>query len=172
MSSDSDTVQLSATPPAAAKEKPFCRHFFAPCNAVERRIYLITLVKGCFLIVVTIFAVFPIYWGSLWKTPVRPLNGWVVDFDGGPIGQFVAAQLVATSPATKVTLMGVPASHFPGGPNDLINDVVEQHTWVAVAINPGASARLQASYVNPNATYNGTEAITMYAAEARNENAL
>lgn len=40
----------------------------------------------------------------------------------------------------------------------------------AVEVHEGASARLNASYINPNATYNGAEAITVYVNEARNEN--
>ncbi|KAG6845497.1 hypothetical protein H0H87_008394 [Tephrocybe sp. NHM501043] len=170
--SDSDTVSQPSPPTSSiTRERPFCRHFFAPCNAVERKIYLKALVGGCFLIILAIFAVFPIYWGALWKTPERALNGWVIDFDGGMVGQVVAGHLASASSATKVALTAVPSVNFPGGPNDLANAVVEQHTWVAVAINPGTSERLQASYLNPNTTYNGAGAITMYAAEARNENA-
>ncbi|KAG6835079.1 hypothetical protein H0H93_005040 [Arthromyces matolae] len=82
----------------------------------------------------------------------------------------------------------MPSGNFPGGPNDLANAVVQQHTWVAVTstsitrllrptyddrtVNPGASARLEASYANPNSSYNGSEAVSVYAAEARNENAF
>ncbi|KAG6917873.1 hypothetical protein DXG01_000643 [Tephrocybe rancida] len=170
--SHSDTVQPSATPPASIdSEKPFSKYFSSPKLAAERALYLKALIGGCFIIVIAIFSVFPIYWGALWKTPERSLNGWVVDFDGGTVGQTVAGQLLAASGATKVAFTTAPSSNFPGGPNDLINAVVEQKTWFAVTINPGASDRLQESYSNPNANYNGTEAVSMYAAEARNENA-
>jgi hypothetical protein len=30
------------------------------------------------MVIVLIFAVFPLYWGSLWKTPVAQVDGWVV----------------------------------------------------------------------------------------------
>jgi hypothetical protein len=43
-----------------------------------RKIFLKEFIGGVFLVVLTIFAVFPIYWGSLWKVPDRPLKGWVV----------------------------------------------------------------------------------------------
>lgn len=39
-------------------------------------------------------------------------------------------------------------------------------------VNAGASDRLKASYANPNSSYDGADAITIYADEARNENAL
>lgn len=38
-------------------------------------------------------------------------------------------------------------------------------------VNAGASARLSDAVQNPNSSYNGSLAITVYAAEARNENA-
>ena len=80
------------------------------------------------------------------------------------------------------------ATSFPGGESQVSRSVVEQAAWVAVAscvissflasspltdhvVHEGASARLQSSYRSPNATYNGSDAITVYAAEARNENA-
>ena len=39
------------------------------------------------------------------------------------------------------------------------------------SVNPGASSRLTNSLASPNTTYDGSEAITAYAEEARNENA-
>ncbi|KAG5726670.1 Nitrosoguanidine resistance protein SNG1, partial [Termitomyces sp. T112] len=158
-------------PRSIATEKPFSRQFFSPINAVQRKIYLKGLIGGCFMVIITIFAVFPIYWGALWKTPQRSLKGWIVDFDGGPVGQAITTQMVSASSQTKLTLAVMPSNNFPGGPNGLARSVVEQHTWVAVTINPGASERLQASYSSPNPTYDGSDAITVYGAEARNENA-
>lgn len=83
----------------------------------------------------------------------------------------------------------MPASRFPGGDTELANAVVEQKIWVALAgmptfhvpalnathshpVNANATANLTASYANPDRTYNGSQAITVYAVEARNENAL
>ncbi|KAJ7651242.1 hypothetical protein FB45DRAFT_33353 [Roridomyces roridus] len=43
--------------------------------------------------VVSIFAVFPIYWGSVWSFPHDTLPGWIVDFDGGAVGQAVPEAL-------------------------------------------------------------------------------
>jgi len=37
-------------------------------------------------------------------------------------------------------------------------------------VNPGASNRLSTSLNTPNATYDGSEAITVFASEARQEN--
>lgn len=43
-----------------------------------RMIYLKTYISGLSLVIVTIFAVFSIYWGALWKVPTHPLQGWIV----------------------------------------------------------------------------------------------
>ncbi|KAJ3514420.1 hypothetical protein NLJ89_g2395 [Agrocybe chaxingu] len=140
--------------------------------AAARSIYLKIFMGGAFMTIVTIFAVFSIFWGSLWKIPAHNLHGWVVDFDEGTIGQGVAQALGAQPAGSRITWTVVPASQFPGGPPQLGRDVLEEHTWVAVAINPGATARLTASISSPNSSYDGTEAITVYATEARNENAF
>ncbi|RDB16010.1 Nitrosoguanidine resistance protein SNG1 [Hypsizygus marmoreus] len=154
-------------------EIPFSRSFFDKNNAVARSIYLKIVIGGCFSLILTIFAVFPIYWGALWKTPVHNLNGWVIDFDGGRVGQTVVQALTSpeASQLGKVTWTAVPASQFPDGLGQLGNAVVNEQTWVAIAIHAGSTARLQASYASPNASYTGTDTITVYAAEARNENA-
>jgi hypothetical protein len=59
-------------------EQPFSRSFFDKTNATARKIYLRLFLSGCFLVIVAIFTILAIYWGSLWKTPVKNLNGWVV----------------------------------------------------------------------------------------------
>jgi hypothetical protein len=59
-------------------EKPNSRTFFDKRNAAGRQIYFKTLGGGIFAVIVAIFLIISIYWGSLWKTPVRPLDGWVI----------------------------------------------------------------------------------------------
>ena len=41
-----------------------------------------------------------------------------------------------------------------------------------LSVNPGSSSRLTAALAAPNASYDGSEVITAYGVEARNENAL
>lgn len=43
-----------------------------------RVIYLKAYLGGLFLVVLAIFGVFSIYWGSLWKVPAHTLQGWIV----------------------------------------------------------------------------------------------
>ncbi|KAG5636442.1 hypothetical protein H0H81_008032 [Sphagnurus paluster] len=167
------TMSIRSTSPSSEK-KPFSQNFFDQGNSEGRSIYLKTLCGGTFAIILVIFSIFPIYWGSLWKTPVRNIQGWVVDFDGGLVGQTVSQALTSqqVSQQGKVTWTAVSPSRFPNGVIDLSNDVVEQHVWTAIAIQAGSTERLQASYATPNASYDGTSAITVYGVEARNENAF
>ncbi|KAG6844444.1 hypothetical protein H0H87_006898 [Tephrocybe sp. NHM501043] len=164
---------LSQASDTTSAEKPFSREFFDKNNAVQRGIYFKVLFGGIFALVLCIFAIFSIFWGALWKTPARNLNGWVIDFDGGLIGQTVAEALSSeqVSAMGKVTWSVVPAAQFPDGLDSVANDVREEKTWAAIAIHAGSTARLQASLATPNASYDGSEAITVYGTEARNENA-
>lgn len=41
-----------------------------------------------------------------------------------------------------------------------------------IPVNPGSSARLAAALSSANSSYDGTQAMTVFAAEARQENAL
>ncbi|KAG5641496.1 hypothetical protein DXG03_005093, partial [Asterophora parasitica] len=133
MSFHGTSVELPIPP--AKSERPFSKSFFDADIAVERATYLKILFGGTFSIIIVIFAVFPIFWGALWKTPIRNLDGWVVDFDGGLIGQTVTQALTSAqaSHLGKVTWTAVSATQFAGGLIDLAGDVKEQRTWVAIA---------------------------------------
>ncbi|KAF9484292.1 hypothetical protein BDN70DRAFT_989742 [Pholiota conissans] len=143
-----------------------------PQGAAARAAYLKIFLGGCFMILILIFGILSIFWGSLWKIPARNLHGWVVDFDGGLIGQTVSTALSAPSGVSKVTWTVVPASQFPGGAQEVGAAVLEEHTWAAVTINAGSTARLMQSLSSPNTTYDGRDAITAFGVEARNENAF
>ncbi|TFK35230.1 hypothetical protein BDQ12DRAFT_688429 [Crucibulum laeve] len=139
------------------------------------------------MVILLIFSIFSIYWGALWKTPVGGLEGWIVDFDADQIGTSISRAILSppssdsssipsgsTIPASTRQLVKwtqIPASRFPGGPAQLAHEVLEEKVWVGVAINPNSTSRYLASLSNPNASYAGTDAMTVYAVEARNENA-
>jgi hypothetical protein len=116
------------------------------------------------------------------------------DFDGGVVGRTVVeglTQNAALAAQSKVRWTLVDARDFSEGPSQVGHVVVEQQTWTAITstffplthstpradislsptVNPGSSDRLQASYTSPNASYDGSDAITVFGNEARNENA-
>ncbi|KAF8886305.1 hypothetical protein BD779DRAFT_1530650 [Infundibulicybe gibba] len=151
----SDTSERTSSPP-----KPFsARHL--PENIFE----------GTLMVCITIFTVLPIYWGALWKTPAHNLSGWVVDFDGGQIGQSSIRGLQA-APGSRITWTVLPASDFPEGSTQVRDAVLHHKAWIAVTINSGATSNLLRAVSAPNASYDGSEALTVYAEEARSENAF
>jgi len=74
-----------ATPPEPEPEferpilfsKKFCQRGDAEVKRA-RFIYLRSFFLGLFLVVLAMFSIFSIYWGSLWKIPAHPLEGWIV----------------------------------------------------------------------------------------------
>ncbi|KAJ6560477.1 hypothetical protein B0H10DRAFT_2115024 [Mycena sp. CBHHK59/15] len=160
--------------PQPTKEVPFSSGFLdkTPTGCAARRIYLKTLISGVAALGIVVFVVFSIYWGSVWSTPHHNLPGWIVDFDGGSIGQGVVQVLSAIDPGVNgIVWEVVSASQFPGGISQVENAVVQEETWVALTINSGASANLTAALAAADASYNSSLAITFIGAEARNENA-
>lgn len=96
---------------------------------------------------------------------------------------------MASNQASKISWTVVSKDRFRGGPNEVSNAVSEHKTWIAVTsmstcppaikkltldtlVNPGASTRLTTALENPDPTYDGSQAISIFASEARNENAL
>lgn len=155
---------------------PYGHNFFDNKHAGfkrSRNTYLKVLVLQVILIILTTWGVLAIYWGALWRPNhgIHNLNGWIVDFDGGAMGQVVREALLnVTGPKTGLDWRVIDPSMFPGGQDDLPGRIVDERAWVAVAIAPGASARLQAAIAARDSTYNSSSAVTAYAAEARNEN--
>ncbi|KAJ7319411.1 hypothetical protein DFH08DRAFT_713771 [Mycena albidolilacea] len=152
---------------------PFSAQFLdkTPEAAAARAIYLKTVFGGVGALVVVIFAVFSIYWGSVWSTPHHSLPGWIVDFDGGAVGQSVSNALISINAGTSgIAWQVVPASQFPGGISQLQNAIVQEKTWYAVTINSGATTSLSAAVSAVDASYNSSLAITFMGSEARNEN--
>jgi len=50
----------------------------SPEYAAARQTYLKIFLIGSLMTIIIIFAIFPIFWGALWKTPVGRLSGWIV----------------------------------------------------------------------------------------------
>ncbi|CAA7263441.1 unnamed protein product [Cyclocybe aegerita] len=160
--------------PPPPPPKWFMKNFLAkgdPEVSRARKIYLKAYISGLGMVIITIFCVFSIYWGSLWKVPEHSLRGIVVDFDGGEIGQSVVQSLINSPPPQVVRWRMRSPRRFPRGPVDVQNSLKENEAWAAIVINDGASANLANALLSPNGSYNGSEAITAYGVEARNENA-
>ena len=109
----------------------------------------------------------------MWKIQdgIHNLNGWVVDFDGGAMGQVVQALATnTTGPKDSLSWSVMSASMFRNGPSDVAQAVIDENCWVAIVINPQATAKLNAAVSTADSSYDGSSAVTIYAVEARNEN--
>ncbi|KAK0485965.1 hypothetical protein IW261DRAFT_1453011 [Armillaria novae-zelandiae] len=150
---------------------PFSLTLFAENpEFIEARLKFIKMMAlRTVLMIMAIFAYFSIYWGALWKVPARPLEGWIIDFDGSRIGSTVKEELLKQSD-NRITWQIHSTQGF-NNTNDVVIAVVEEECWVAVTISAGATARLNATLVSGDGSYNSSAAITIIAIEARNENA-
>ncbi|KAF8585956.1 hypothetical protein K439DRAFT_1409463 [Ramaria rubella] len=176
-STSSHDTSTPSSPPTMnpTDNEPFTASFWSKDarTSCMRKAYITTLARGTLLTAVAILAVLSIYWGALWKIQdgVHNLNGVIVDFDGGPMGQVI--QDVAkniTGPKTSVTWSSAPPSSFPNGPTDVAQAVIDEVYWIAIVINPAATAKLAAAVSTADPSYNSSEAVSIYAVEARNEN--
>ncbi|KAF8189646.1 hypothetical protein BJ912DRAFT_925825 [Pholiota molesta] len=157
---------------SARARPPFSKWFHQrgdPEVSRARRIYLKAYLSGLAMVAVSIFVVFSIYWGSLWRVPAHSIQGWIVDFDGGAVGHTITQSLASRGHAV-IKWEVIPPGRF-ADVHGVTEAIVQEQTWVAVVINGGATSNLQGAIRNPTPDYNGSAAITAYGAEARNENA-
>ncbi len=112
------------------------------------------------------------------------------DFDGSSVGSAVTSGLASNT--GKVTWTEISASAFPNGASDVEHQLKENKVWTAIVgtfpftsfdqltspisptlkVHANATTRLQSATQAAEASYNGSQAISFYGVEARNENAL
>ena len=64
-----------------------------------------------------------------------------------------------------------PSSSYPSV-QDAIDNMLDEQVWAAITINSGATSNLQSARQGGDASYNGSSAISIYYAQARNEMAM
>ncbi|KAG8692181.1 hypothetical protein FRC08_009958 [Ceratobasidium sp. 394] len=160
--------------PGARLPEPekFAHTVFDPRIAHLRKIYMKIMLGTLMLTIVMMWICVPVYWGSLARsaTHAPSLKTWVIDRDGGEVGQAVVQGLLATTQGGTKQHLGwrqIPADQV----DDVAYAIVDEQAWGAVVINPGATARLAAARASGNSSYNPMSAITFYYAQARNEQA-
>ncbi|KAG8782983.1 hypothetical protein FRC12_020254 [Ceratobasidium sp. 428] len=154
-----------------APEK-FAHTVFDPKIAHLRKIYTRILLGTLALTIVMMWICVPVYWGSLARSAnhAPSLKTWVIDKDGGEVGQAVVQGLLATTQSGTKQHLGwrqIPADQV----DDVAYAIVDEQAWGAVVVNPGATARLAAARASGDRSYNPMSAITFYYAQARNEQA-
>jgi len=115
-------------------------------------------------------------WSAFWKVPdhASALGVVVVDFDGGAIGS--AVRDVFSSPLVTGGKNQLSYTIAPPGTFETVEDaahhVLGEHVWAAVVVAPDASGRLATATSTRDASYNASDAITVFVTGARNENAV
>ncbi|CAA7263150.1 unnamed protein product [Cyclocybe aegerita] len=151
---------------------PFSAQFLDEDEDISRarRTYITILLQRTGLIVTAIFAIFSIYWGALYRIPTHSLEGWIVDFDGDQIGEFITTELNARSgPIIHWNIQQ--SGEALKDPDDVARAIVDEDCWIAVIVNRGATRLLNATLASNDANFDSSTLITAYGIEARNENA-
>ncbi|KAG8759872.1 hypothetical protein FRC12_009674 [Ceratobasidium sp. 428] len=124
-----------------------CAHtVFDPKIAHLRKIYTRILLGTLALTIVMMWICVSVYWGSLARsaTHAPSLKTWVIDKDGGEVGQAVVQGLLATTQSGTKQHLGwrqIPADQV----DDVAYAIVDEQAWGAVVVNPGATTRLAAA---------------------------
>ncbi|KAF7362508.1 DUF3533 domain-containing protein [Mycena venus] len=151
-------------------EDPFSAQFLDESLSPARVMYLKIVVAGVTVLGLVVFGVCAIYWGSIWRTPHHTVAGWIVDFDGGFVGENVVASLLGTNQGlTGIAWEVVSETQFPQGLSQVRNAIIEERAWIVVAISAGASSNLTVALSEIDKSYNPSLAITFLASEARSE---
>ncbi|KAK1921555.1 hypothetical protein DB88DRAFT_506410 [Papiliotrema laurentii] len=159
-------------PQGGAKPKldKFAYGFWAPEMAPFRKVAAKILIGTVVITTVVMWLCLPLYWGSLWKSNhyTDRLTVRVIDRDGGAIGQAITQALLAE---TNLRYFSTPPSEFPTNA-EVAHDVVQEGTWGAIVISEGATLALQTARAIGNASYNGSSAVEVFYAQARQETAV
>ncbi|KAG1775322.1 hypothetical protein EV702DRAFT_973142 [Suillus placidus] len=157
-----------------AEDKPFSHGFFDkdPATTAARKVWLKISIFGVLALFLMIWGVLPIYWAALGRTSnnIHNLSGYVVDFDGGEIGQAVTQAFKNITSPQQMSWLILDAAQFYGGPDEVAQALLDHRCWAAVTINPQASTNLNGSINAANASYNTAQAVTAYLTSGRNEN--
>lgn len=157
--SDGRRVRNCSSADIPPEDPPFSHGFLDrdPDSAKARSLYF-KVIGGTLFFVFTyvIWAVFPIYWGSLYElyNHAHNLHGWVVvsslvayafcfrsdsrgrlqDLDGGAIGQTVSKTFIdGSGPATKMTWTTAPSYLNLTTREQFENALVEEKVWAIIA---------------------------------------
>jgi len=161
------------TPTLVIPDSPVRCHFFASELTSERRAYIKALALSTLGTALVIIGVLSIYWGTLWKLDEHAykLRGIVVDFDQGDIGQAILrASQERTGSPEQITWTVQNPSAFQD-PSSVAQLILDEQYWVAIVVQPGATDKLGKAIASADSTYNGTAAVSVFIAQARQEQA-
>ena len=108
----------------------------------------------------------------------------VIDRDGGSVGKSITDALVSATAygiplhLLKLQLRESNLHYFSSSPEtfptdaEVAHDILQEGTWAAVVISEGATEALQLARAAGDVNYQGSSAVHVFFAQARQENAI
>ncbi|KAL5512381.1 hypothetical protein ACEPAG_3373 [Sanghuangporus baumii] len=161
-----------ATPDTRVAVRGSCRAVFSEELGTCRAAYLKLVVRATVLIFLLVWAVLPIYWGSMSAAVEKTgnLEVWVINRDHARIGDSLEVAVLAAPSSGPGALWWrvVSEDNFPDE-QSVIQGIVEERAWLAVVVNTNATNNLTAARFAGDTNYDPSSAISVYYAQARNE---
>ncbi|KAL5522259.1 hypothetical protein ACEPAF_2116 [Sanghuangporus sanghuang] len=149
-----------------------CRAVFSEELGTCRAAYLKLVVRATVLIFLLIWAILPIYWGSVSAAVEKTgnLEVWVINRDQARIGNSLEAAVLAAPSSGPGALWWrvISEEHFPDE-DSVVQGIVDERAWLAVVVNTNATNNLTAARFAGDTSYDPSSAISVYYAQARNE---
>ncbi|TYJ52218.1 hypothetical protein B9479_007177 [Cryptococcus floricola] len=163
-----DGAGAGAGAPGGKGPRKFAHNFWDPEMAKFRGIAFKILGMTVVITTLVVWLCLPVYW--VWKANryTDKLTVRIINRDSGTVGSTITDTLLTH---TNLRYFSSPASDF--STNDLVADnVVEEGVWAAIVIGEGVSDGLVAARENGLASWNGSNAIEVFYAQARQETAI
>lgn len=151
---------------------PFEHSFWDPRLKDLRKAYFIPVIMVTVLMMIVVWAMMSIYWGSLWREiPNSPnLRVMVVNYDAGQIGQTLV-QTFNQSNSNELphpTYVIVDPADYPN--DQAVQEAIEpnEEYWGAVTIMQNATDKLASARASGDQSWDPTAVVTIMYATARN----
>ena len=151
---------------------PFEHSFWDPRLKELRKAYFIPVVMVTVLMMIVVWTMMSIYWGSLWReVPNSPnLRVMVLNYDSGQIGQTLV-QAFNESNSNELphpTYVIVDPADYPT--EQAVQEAIEpnEEFWGAVSIMQNATNELAAARASGNQSWDPSAVVTISYATARN----
>lgn len=167
MDESPDAATPARQPPQLGQET-----FWSPRLRTQRAAYLKAMGLTTLMIMLIVWAIISIYWGSVWKEiDLSPnLNGWIVNRDTGAVGSAVQEALLAANdgPKPHSTWALIEPTRYPT--QDQLDYQVTNtlSTWIIVTVAENATAKLEEARANGDASYDPRSLISVTYATSRN----
>ncbi|CBQ71557.1 conserved hypothetical protein [Sporisorium reilianum SRZ2] len=166
------TSHESATAATPVRQPPQLgqESFWSPRLREQRGVYLKAMGGTTVIIMVVVWAIVSIYWGSLWKEIdlSSNLNGWIVNRDSGVIGATVRDALLNQTTKPHSTWTVIDPSRFPTQ-DDLDYEVTNTlSTWIVVTVAQDATAKLAQARANGDQSWDPRSLVSLSYATSRN----